>query len=41
MDKAAQSSVLMLGGLGRFGLAAVRAFAVQCWRVLAQVRAWA
>ena len=41
MDKAAQGSVLVMGGPGRFGLAAVRAFAVQCRRVLAQVRAWA
>ncbi len=41
MDNAAQRGFLVLDGLGRFGLAAVRAFGVQCWRVLAQVRAWA
>lgn len=32
------STVLILGARGRFGLAAVRAFAAAGWRVLAQVR---
>src|SRR5687768_1778049 len=32
------SSVLILGGRGRFGLAAVRAFAQAGWKVYAQVR---
>ena len=38
MDKPAQRSVLVMGGLGRFGHSAVRSFAAQGWRVLAQVR---
>ena len=34
----ASSSVLILGGRGRFGLAAARAFAQAGWKVRAQVR---
>lgn len=41
MDNAAQRGFLLQDGLYRSGLAAVRAFAVRCWRVLAQVRYWA
>ncbi len=41
MDNAAQRSFLLQDGLDRCGLAAVRAFAVRCWRVLVQVRDWA
>jgi nucleoside-diphosphate-sugar epimerase len=37
-EAAMQSTVLILGGRGRFGLAAARAFASAGWRVLAQVR---
>ena len=38
MEKAMQRSVLVMGGRGRFGLAAVKAFAAQGWQVLAHVR---
>ena len=38
MDNGASKSVLVLGGRGRFGLAAVQAFAASGWRVFAQIR---
>jgi nucleoside-diphosphate-sugar epimerase len=41
LEKIMQSTVLILGARGRFGLATVRAFADAGWRVLAQMRAGA